>query len=234
MSTVHAYTKDQKLLDLLHRAHIRELRRAGAAAPNIVPSSTGAARAIGEVLAELAGRLDGMAFRVPVACGSVVNLVCTLSRPVTRDEVNGAFVETAADPCLDGTLDVTDTPLVSADIVGRSSSCLFSVCDTMVSGATVKVLGWYDKEWATPTGCWNWRRSSGPRCPYRHDGPRSPSDRWGRGAPRAGHPGGGRERGHDLEALRGVRDRTQRKATMAGGRPGRMKSSGPASPGGGR
>jgi glyceraldehyde 3-phosphate dehydrogenase len=147
MSTVHAYTNDQNLLDLPHRGHTRDLRRARAAAQNIVPSSTGAARAIGEVLPELAGRLDGMAFRVPVACGSVVDLVCTLARPVTSEEVNGAFAEAAADPRFDGILDVTDAPLVSADIVGRSSSCVFSACDTMVSGATVKVLGWYDNEW---------------------------------------------------------------------------------------
>ena len=89
---MHAYTNDQNLLDLPHRGHTRDLRRSRAAAQNIVPSSTGAARAIGEVLPELAGRLDGMAFRVPVACGSVTDLVCTLARSVSRLEVNEAFV----------------------------------------------------------------------------------------------------------------------------------------------
>jgi len=112
-----------------------------------VPSTTGAARAIGDVLPELAGRLDGMAFRVPVACGSVIDLVCTLGRNVCADEVNAAFDEIAAEARFDGVLAVTGVPMVSADIIGRPQSCLFSACDTMSSGDRVKVLGWYDNEW---------------------------------------------------------------------------------------
>ncbi len=147
MSTVHAYTNDQNLLDLPHRGHTRDFRRARAAAQNIVPSTTGAARAIGLVRPELAGRLEGMAFRVPVACGSVTDLVCTLERTVTRDEVNDAFIAAAAHPRFRGIVDVTHLPLVSADIVGRPQSCVFSACDTMVNGTRVKVIGWYDNEW---------------------------------------------------------------------------------------
>ena len=147
MSTVHAYTNDQNLLDLPHHGHTRDLRRSRAAAQNIVPSSTGAARAIGQVLPELEGRLDGIAFRVPVSCGSITDLVCTLERPAGRDEVNAAFIEAASDDMLAGVLSVTDVPLVSSDIVGRHESCLLSLCDTMVQRNGVKVLGWYDNEW---------------------------------------------------------------------------------------
>ena len=147
MSTVHAYTNDQNLLDLPHRGFTRDFRRARAAAQNIVPSTTGAARAIGEVLPALAGRLDGMAFRVPVACGSVTDLVCTLGRVVSIDDVNEAFHAAAAEPRFDGILSVTDVPMVSADIIGRPQSCIFSSCDTMAKGDRVKVLGWYDNEW---------------------------------------------------------------------------------------
>ncbi len=147
MSTVHAYTNDQNLLDLPHRGHTRDLRRGRAAAQNIVPSSTGAARAIGEVLPELAGRLDGIAFRVPVSCGSVTDLVATLGRPVTREEVNAAFADAAVESRRAGILGVTNVPIVSSDIVGQAYSCLFSTCDTMTSGSRVKVLGWYDNEW---------------------------------------------------------------------------------------
>jgi glyceraldehyde 3-phosphate dehydrogenase len=148
MSTVHAYTNDQNLLDLPHRGHTRDLRRSRAAAQNIVPSSTGAARAIGQVLPELEGRLDGMAFRVPVSCGSITDLVCTLERSAGRDEVNGVFEMAASTPPLRGVLSVTDIPLVSSDIVGRAESCVFSACDTMARDRQVKVLGWYDNEWA--------------------------------------------------------------------------------------
>jgi len=147
MSTVHAYTNDQNLLDLPHRGHTRDLRRARAAAQNIVPSTTGAARAIADVLPELAGRLDGMAFRVPVPCGSVTDLVATLGRTVSAEEVNDAFSAAAAEPRFEGVLGVTDVPMVSSDVVGRAYSCLFSACDTMVKGDRVKVLGWYDNEW---------------------------------------------------------------------------------------
>jgi glyceraldehyde 3-phosphate dehydrogenase (phosphorylating) len=147
MSTVHAYTNDQNLLDLPYRGHTRDLRRSRAAAQNIVPSTTGAARAIGQVLPDLAGRLDGMAFRVPVACGSVTDLVCTLDHSTTRDEVNEAFAGAAADPRFQGILAVAQSPLVSTDIVGKPHSCVFSACDTMVRGTRAKVLGWYDNEW---------------------------------------------------------------------------------------
>jgi len=147
MSTVHAYTNDQNLVDLPHRGHTRDLRRGRAAAHNIVPSSTGAARAIGEVMPELAGRLDGIAFRVPVPCGSVTDLVATLGQPVTTAEVNQAFAAAAAETRFEGILGVTDVPIVSSDIVGQAYSCLFSCCDTMANGARVKVLGWYDNEW---------------------------------------------------------------------------------------
>ncbi len=147
MSTVHAYTNDQNLLDLPHRGHTRDLRRARAAAQNIVPSTTGAARAIGQVLPDLDGRLDGMAFRVPVSCGSVIDLVCTLRRLVDRDDINQAFKDAAAAERFNGILSVADVPLVSADIIGRPQSCVFSCCDTMVRGERVKVLGWYDNEW---------------------------------------------------------------------------------------
>lgn len=147
MSTVHAYTNDQNLLDLPHRGHTRDLRRARAAAQNIVPSTTGAARAIGQVLPELDGRLEGLAFRVPVACGSVVDLVCTVRRAVSCDEVNDAFAVAAAEPRFRGILATTRVPLVSADIVGRPHSCVFSAYDTMARDTRVKVLGWYDNEW---------------------------------------------------------------------------------------
>ena len=147
MSTVHAYTNDQNLLDLPHRGHTRDLRRSRAAAQNIVPSSTGAARAIGQVIPELDGRLDGIAFRVPVACGSVTDLVCTIGRPASRDEINHVFMTAAAEPRFSGILAVTDVPNVSSDIIGQAYSCLFSACDTMTNGNRVKVLGWYDNEW---------------------------------------------------------------------------------------
>jgi len=147
MSTIHAYTNDQNLLDLPHRGHTRDMRRARAAAQNIVPSTTGAARSIGDVLPELAGRLDCIAFRVPVACGSVTDLVCTLGRDASIDDINAAFHEAAAEPRFDGIIAVTHVPLVSADIIGRPQSCLISACDTMARGTSVKVLGWYDNEW---------------------------------------------------------------------------------------
>jgi glyceraldehyde 3-phosphate dehydrogenase len=147
MSTVHAYTNDQHLVDRPHRGHSRDPRRGRAAAQNIVPSSTGAARAIDEVLPSLAGRLDGLAFRVPVACGSVTDLVATLGRTVHRDEVNEAFVDAAGEDHFAGILGVTDVPIVSTDIVGQAYSCLLSSCDTMAQGTRVKVLGWYDNEW---------------------------------------------------------------------------------------
>ena len=146
VTTVHAYTNDQNLLDLPHRNHV-DPRRARAAAQNIAPSATGAARAIGEVVPGLAGRLDGIAMRVPVPDGSITDLVCSLRHPANRDEINAAFAVAAVGE-LSGILEVTELPLVSSDIVGNPHSCVFSACDTMVCGDHVKVLGWYDNEWA--------------------------------------------------------------------------------------
>ena len=148
MTTIHAYTNDQKLVDLPHRGHTRDQRRARAAAQNIVPSTTGAAVAIGEVIPDLSGLLDGMAVRVPVPDGSLTDLVCTLAEPVTIEQVNGAFMEAALADRLGGILAVTYRPLVSSDILGNSHSCVISACDTMARGRHVKTLAWYDNEWA--------------------------------------------------------------------------------------
>ena len=141
VTTVHAYTNDQNLLDLVHR----DLRRARAAAQNITPSSTGAAKAIGLVLPELAGRLDGLALRVPVPDGSITDLVCVLESSPSAQEVNAAFAQASGE--LAGVLQYTELPLVSSDIIGNPHSCVFSAADTMVGPDLVKVLGWYDNEW---------------------------------------------------------------------------------------
>ena len=147
MTTVHAYTNDQNLLDLPHRGHTRDLRRSRAAAQNIVPSTTGAARAINDIIPELAGRVDGVALRVPVADASIVDLVCDLDRVASIDAINDAFADAAATERFRGVLGVTDRPLVSSDIVGRPESCTFSAPDTMVQRRHSKVFGWYDNEW---------------------------------------------------------------------------------------
>ncbi len=149
ITTVHAYTSDQQLQDqaTATRTGKPDLRRMRAAALSIIPNSTGAARAIGTVLPELKGRLDGMALRVPTPTGSITDLVATLARKVSVEEVNAAFEAAAADPAFRGVLEYSNEPLVSADIVGNPSSCVFSSVDTMVSGPSVKVLGWYDNEW---------------------------------------------------------------------------------------
>ena len=143
MTTVHAYTNDQNLLDLLHK----DLRRARAAANNIVPSSTGAARATSLVLESMKGRLDGTALRVPVQDGSVTDFVGILNREVTVDEVNSAYQKAAQDGPLSKVLVYTEDPIVSSDIVGSPASCTFDAKLTMVMGNLVKVLGWYDNEW---------------------------------------------------------------------------------------
>ena len=148
MTTIHAYTNDQKLVDLPHRGHTRDLRRARAAAQNIVPSTTGAALAIGDVIPELRDRFAGIAVRVPVPDGSLTDLVCTLSSPATVDDVNRAFDDAAREERMRGVLEVTHRPLVSSDILGNSHSCVLSACDTMALGGHVKVLAWYDNEWA--------------------------------------------------------------------------------------
>ena len=142
MTTVHAYTADQRLIDLPHR----DLRRARAAAVNVIPASTGAARATALVLPELQGKLDGVALRVPVPVGSITDLVCALDRKVAKDEVNAAF-RAAADGPLKGILVYTEDPIVSSDIVGSPASCTFDSQLTMAGGRTAKVFGWYDNEW---------------------------------------------------------------------------------------
>ncbi len=146
MTTVHAYTNDQRVADLIHE----DLRRARAAAMNILPSTTGAARAIGQVIPELDGKLDGIALRVPVADGSITDLTAELKRDVSPEEVNAAFKEAAAGP-LKGVLEYTDEPIVSSDIIDNPHSCIFDSKCTMVipkgRGTTVKVFGWYDNEW---------------------------------------------------------------------------------------
>ncbi len=143
MTTVHAYTNDQQVLDLPHK----DLRRARAAAENIIPTSTGAARAVGKILPQLKGKLDGTAMRVPVKDGSVVDLVVDLKRPVTIEEVNAAFRE-AAEKELKGILEYTEDPLVSSDVLGNPASSVFDAKCTMLMGdRMVKVVAWYDNEW---------------------------------------------------------------------------------------
>jgi len=143
MTTVHAYTNDQRILDLVHK----DPRRARAAALNIIPTTTGAARAVGKVIPELKGRLDGYALRVPVPDGSVVDLTATLKRDVTVAEVNAA-VKAAAEGSMKGILEYTEDPVVSSDVVGNPVSCLFDAGSTMVmAGRMVKVVAWYDNEW---------------------------------------------------------------------------------------
>jgi glyceraldehyde 3-phosphate dehydrogenase len=143
MTTCHAYTNDQRILDLPHS----DLRRARAAALSIIPTSTGAARAIGEVLPALKGKFDGIALRVPVPDGSVIDLTCEVSRPTTVDEVNAAFRAAAESGPLKGILGYTEDPIVSRDIIGDSRSSLVDGPLTMVNGTTVKVVSWYDNEW---------------------------------------------------------------------------------------
>ena len=149
MTTVHAYTSGQALLDQPRtgRSGKADLRRMRAAALSIVPTSTGASRAVGEVLPQLAGRLDGISLRVPVPDGSIVDLVATLQRNVTIEDVNEAFFDAVQDKSYRGVLEYTEKPLVSHDIIGNPASCVFSARDTMATGRVVKVLGWYDNEW---------------------------------------------------------------------------------------
>src|SRR5690554_4867845 len=142
MTTIHAYTQDQNLQDGPHK----DLRRARAAALNIVPTSTGAAKAIGLVLPELAGKLDGFAMRVPVPTGSVTDLTVTAGRQTSVDEVNAAM-KAAADGPLNGILTYTEDPIVSADIVTDPASCIFDAGMTRVIDDQIKVVGWYDNEW---------------------------------------------------------------------------------------
>ncbi|MFD8914134.1 type I glyceraldehyde-3-phosphate dehydrogenase [Streptomyces sp. NPDC059575] len=144
MTTVHAYTNDQRILDFPHK----DLRRARAAAENIIPTTTGAAKATALVLPQLKGKLDGIAMRVPVPTGSATDLVVELQREVTKDEVNAAFKKASEDGSLKGFLSYTEDEIVSSDIVGDPASCTFDSSLTMVQdGKTVKILGWYDNEW---------------------------------------------------------------------------------------
>ena len=142
MTTIHAYTNDQVVIDAPHK----DLRRGRAAAQNIIPTSTGAAKATALVLPELKGKLDGFAVRVPVPDGSMTDLVSILSREVTKDEVNAAFKAAAEGPMKD-VLVYTEDPIVSSDIVGQAASCTYDSLLTMVSGTMVKTVGWYDNEW---------------------------------------------------------------------------------------
>jgi glyceraldehyde 3-phosphate dehydrogenase len=142
LTTIHSYTGDQNLLDSPHK----DLRRARSAAVNMIPTSTGAARAIGVVLPELAGRLDGVAVRVPVVDASLVDLTVRLTERATVGQINRAF-RTAAESTLKGVLRCTDEPVVSHDVIGESASCLLDTGLTTVVGSSAKVFGWYDNEW---------------------------------------------------------------------------------------
>jgi glyceraldehyde 3-phosphate dehydrogenase len=142
MTTIHAYTNDQVILDFPHK----DLRRARAAAINLIPTTTGAAKAIGIVMPELQGKVDGISVRAPVATGSLTDLVVSLGRDTTVDEVNGAFKSAAGEP-LAGILQYSEDPIVSTDINGSAYSCIFDSELTMAHGSTVKAFGWYDNEW---------------------------------------------------------------------------------------
>jgi glyceraldehyde 3-phosphate dehydrogenase len=142
MTTIHAYTNDQVILDFPHK----DLRRARAAAINLIPTSTGAAKAIGLVLPELQGKVDGISVRAPVSTGSLTDLVVSLERETSVDEVNGAFRD-AAEGALEGLLQYSEDPIVSSDIKENPHSCVFDSELTMVRGNAVKVFGWYDNEW---------------------------------------------------------------------------------------
>jgi glyceraldehyde 3-phosphate dehydrogenase len=142
MTTIHAYTNDQVILDFPHK----DLRRARAAAINLIPTSTGAAKAIGLVMPDLKGKVDGISVRAPVPTGSLTDLVVTLGRETSVEEVNDAY-RTAAAGSLEGILQFSEDPIVSTDINGNAYSCIFDSPLTMVNGSTVKVFGWYDNEW---------------------------------------------------------------------------------------
>jgi glyceraldehyde 3-phosphate dehydrogenase len=149
MTTIHAYTADQRLQDMPHK----DLRRARAAAINLIPTTTGAARAVGLVLPELNGKLNGIAVRAPVATGSVVDLVCQVSSETSAEEINAAARQ-AADGPLQGILAYTEDPIVSTDIVQDPHSSIFDSEQTMViDGRLVKVVAWYDNEWGYSNRC---------------------------------------------------------------------------------
>jgi len=142
MTTVHAYTNDQRILDAPHK----DLRRARAAAFSIIPTSTGAAKAIGEVIPSLKGKLDGVALRVPTIDGSIVDLNVRLSRPASKEDINEAM-KAASNGELAGIIEYCEEPIVSADVIGNPASCVFDALSTMTMGSFAKVFGWYDNEW---------------------------------------------------------------------------------------
>ena len=150
MTTIHSYTNDQRILDFPHN----DLRRARAAAINIIPSTTGAAKAIGEVIPELKGKLNGGAFRVPTPDGSVTDFTVMLDKDATVDSINTAFKEAASDKSYKGVVEYSDEPLVSEDIVGNPHSCIFDSKLTLTLGNRfAKVVGWYDNEWGYSNRC---------------------------------------------------------------------------------
>ena len=144
MSTTHSYTNDQRILDLAHK----DLRRARAAALNIIPTTTGAAKAISNVIPELKGKLDGIAFRVPTPTVSILDLICLLEKETTKEEVNFVFKKASKEERLKGILGIEDAPLVSSDYIGNSYSAIVDALSTMTIGNLVKVVAWYDNEWA--------------------------------------------------------------------------------------
>jgi len=148
MTTVHAYTNDQRILDLPHK----DLRRARAAAVSIIPTTTGAAKAIGKIIPDLNGKLNGMAMRVPVSDGSATDFVAELKREVSAEEINAAMKK-AAEGELKGILEYCEDPIVSIDVVGNPASCIFDSLSTMTIGNIAKVIGWYDNEWGYSCRC---------------------------------------------------------------------------------
>jgi len=142
MTTIHSYTNDQSILDLPHS----DLRRARSAAISQIPTTTGAAKAVGKVIPELNGKMDGMAIRVPTPTGSLVDLVANLKVETTKEEINAAMKEAAEGP-MKGILEYTEDPIVSVDVIHNPHSSIFDALSTMVNGKTVKVLSWYDNEW---------------------------------------------------------------------------------------
>tara|TARA_Y100001978_G_scaffold46317_1_gene41319 strand:+ start:680 stop:1675 length:996 start_codon:yes stop_codon:yes gene_type:complete len=149
MNTIHSYTNDQRILDLPHK----DLRRARSAAVSMIPTTTGAAVAVGKVLPELAGKLDGLSIRVPTPDGSLTDFTAVLDRDATVEEINAAF-QSAAEGSLQGVLEYSEDPLVLADIIGNAHSCIFDALSTnVVEGNMVKILGWYDNEWGYSNRC---------------------------------------------------------------------------------
>lgn len=149
MNTIHSYTNDQRILDLPHS----DLRRARSAAVSMIPTTTGAAVAVGKVLPELAGKLDGLSIRVPTPDGSLTDFTAVLEKDVTAEEINAAF-KSAAEGSLQGILEYSEDPLVLADIIGNAHSCVFDALSTnVVEGNMVKILGWYDNEWGYSNRC---------------------------------------------------------------------------------